>query len=85
MYYSNLKDSSLPQKMVLHRKHFHAIIFYNFRRGLIQPQCIDELNSNFGDEFREGRTKSVVVVVAETIDYENGNGVHRLTLEFCSF
>ena len=26
------------------------IIFYNFQRGLTQQQCIDELNSIFGDE-----------------------------------
>ena len=36
--------------MELNRKHFHAIIFYNFRRGLTQQQCINELNSTFGDE-----------------------------------
>ena len=36
--------------MVLNRKHFRAIIFYNFRRGLTQQQCIDELNSIFGDK-----------------------------------
>ena len=26
------------------------IILYNFRRGLTQQQCIDELNSIFGNE-----------------------------------
>ena len=36
--------------MKLNRKHFRAIICYNFRRGLTQQQCIDELNSVFGDE-----------------------------------
>ena len=36
--------------MELNREHFRAIIFYNFRRGLNQQQCIDELNSIFGDE-----------------------------------
>ena len=36
--------------MELNRKHFRAIIFYNFRRGLTQQQCLDELNSIFGDE-----------------------------------
>ena len=35
--------------MELNREHFRAIIFYNIRRGLTQ-QCIDELNSIFGDE-----------------------------------
>ena len=34
--------------MELNRKHFRAFIFYNFRRGLTQQQCIDELNSIFG-------------------------------------
>ena len=36
--------------MQLKREHFRAIIFYNFRGGLTQQQCIDELNSIFGDE-----------------------------------
>ena len=35
--------------MELNREHFCANIFYNFRRGLTQQQCIDELNSIFGD------------------------------------
>ena len=57
--------------MELHREHFRAIIFYNFRRGLTQQQCIDEAPSRINvyrlqDEFREDRTKSVVV--PETID-----------------
>ena len=36
--------------MELNREHFRSIIFYNFRCGLTQQQCIDELNSIFGDE-----------------------------------
>ena len=40
----------LAQKMVLNGEHFRAIIFYNFRRGLTQQQCIDEFNSIFNDE-----------------------------------
>ena len=36
--------------MELNREHFRAIISYNFRRWLTQQQCIDELNSIFGDE-----------------------------------
>ena len=37
--------------MELNREHCHEIIFYNFRRGLQQQQqCIDELNSIFGNE-----------------------------------
>ena len=36
--------------MELNREHFRAFIFYNFRRGLTQYQCIGELNSIFGDK-----------------------------------
>ena len=36
--------------MELNREHFRTIIFYNFRHGLTQQQCIDELNSILGDE-----------------------------------
>ena len=36
--------------MELNRERFRAIIFYNFRHGLTQQQCIDELNSIFGDK-----------------------------------
>ena len=36
--------------MELNCENFRAIIFYNFQRGLTQPECIDELNSIFGDE-----------------------------------
>ena len=36
--------------MKLNREHFRAIIFYKFRGGLTQQQCINELNSIFGDE-----------------------------------
>ena len=36
--------------MELTREHSRVIIFYNFRRGLSQQQCIDELNSTFGEE-----------------------------------
>ena len=36
--------------MELNREHYRAIIIYNFRRGLTQQQCIDKLNSIFGNE-----------------------------------
>ena len=36
--------------MEFSREHFRPIIFYIFRRGLTQQQCIHELNSIFGDE-----------------------------------
>ena len=53
--------------MELNRKNFRAIVFYNFRRGLTQQQCIDELNSIFLQaEFHNGRPSPVVV--AETVD-----------------
>ena len=38
--------------MELNRKHFRAIIFYNFQRELTQQQCSDELNSILGDQAR---------------------------------
>ena len=83
MVYSNLKDSSVAQKMQLNREHFRAIIFYNFRRGLTQQQSIDELNLIFGHEAPSGtsvyRDSSLLqeefregcpksLVVPETID-----------------
>ena len=40
----------LALKIELNREHFRVITFYRFRRGLNQQQCIDELNSNSGDE-----------------------------------
>lgn len=40
----------LGKKMKLTRENFRAIIFYNFRRGLSQQQCVDEIHSTFGDE-----------------------------------
>lgn len=36
--------------MELSREHFRAMIFYDFRVGLTQQQCIDRLKSAFGDE-----------------------------------
>lgn len=36
--------------MEVSRENFRAIIFYNFRRGLSQQQCLAELVSVFGDE-----------------------------------
>ena len=36
--------------MEINREHFCAIIFNNFRHGLTQQQCIDDLKSIFGDE-----------------------------------
>ena len=40
--------------MDLNRKHFRAIMFYKFRLDLTQQQCVDELNSIFGNEARSG-------------------------------
>ena len=36
--------------MELNREHFRAMIFYDFRRGLTQQQCADQLALTFGDE-----------------------------------
>lgn len=36
--------------MELNREPFRSVIFYKFRRVLTQQQCIDDLNSIFGDE-----------------------------------
>lgn len=36
--------------MELNREHFRAMIFYDFRRGLTQQQCVDQLTPTFGDE-----------------------------------
>ena len=36
--------------MEINREHFRGIIFYNFRCGLTQQQCIDEFNSIFDNE-----------------------------------
>ncbi|XP_076256531.1 histone-lysine N-methyltransferase SETMAR-like [Rhynchophorus ferrugineus] len=36
--------------MELNREHFRAMIFYDFRRGLSQEECINPLNLTFGDE-----------------------------------
>lgn len=36
--------------MELTRENFRAMIYYDFRRGLSQQQCIDQLTLTFGDE-----------------------------------
>lgn len=36
--------------MELNRENFRAMIFYDFRHGLSQQECIDQLNLTFGDE-----------------------------------
>lgn len=47
--YICLKSSS-RSKMELNREHFRAMIYYDFRRGLSQEQCADQLASTFGNE-----------------------------------
>ena len=52
--------------MELNCKHFLAIIFNNFRRGLTQQQCNDALNSILSDQgqvFTEGMVNSTEIVV----------------------
>jgi [histone H3]-lysine36 N-dimethyltransferase SETMAR len=36
--------------MDLNREHFRAMIFYDFKSGLTQQQCVKRLNSAFGNE-----------------------------------
>lgn len=40
----------LSQNMELTRENFRAMIYYDFRRGLTQEQCFNQLNSTFGNE-----------------------------------
>ena len=40
--------------MKFNREHFRKIIFSNFRRRLTQQQCIDVINSIFGNEASSG-------------------------------
>lgn len=40
----------LAARMELTRENIRAMIYYDFRRGLTQQQCIDQLTSTFGDE-----------------------------------
>ena len=47
--YSDLKFVS-QQKMELTRENFHAMINYDFRRGLSRQECIDQLISIFVNE-----------------------------------
>ena len=65
--------------MEINREHFRAIIFYNFRRGLTQQQCIDELNSIFGDEASSGTS------VYRWYDDEYNRGRSSLQDEFRNF
>ena len=37
--------------MELTREHFHAIIFYDFKAGLNQEECVQWLQLAFGNEF----------------------------------
>ncbi|GIY02550.1 hypothetical protein CDAR_469141 [Caerostris darwini] len=45
---SNMKFY-LNQELELTRQHFRVKIYYDFRRGLSQQQCIDQFVSTFGD------------------------------------
>ena len=36
--------------MALTHNNFRAMIYYDFRRGLLRQECIDQLISTFGDE-----------------------------------
>lgn len=36
--------------MEISRENFRAIIFYDFKRGLTEEECINRLQSAFGDK-----------------------------------
>ena len=76
----------LDQKMELNREHFCAIIFCNFRRGLTQQQCIDELNSIFnqGPVFIVGMVNSTEVVVHFTLKVIQNQLLFRKSLMPCA-
>ena len=61
--------------MKLNREHYRAIIFYNFRRGLTQQQCNDELNSilklHQGPAFIDGMVDSTQIVVHSKTNFVN--------------
>ena len=42
--------------MELTRKHFRAIIFYDFKAGLNQDECVQRLQLVFGDEYLDRAT-----------------------------
>ncbi|CAK9815952.1 Histone-lysine N-methyltransferase SETMAR [Anthophora plagiata] len=61
--------------MELTRENFRAMIYYDFRRGLSQQQCIDQLISTFGDE-----APSKTTVYHWFSEFNRGR--HSLTDEF---
>ena len=69
MLFTETEKIHLDQKMELNRKHFHAIIFYNFRSGLTQQPGIDELNKfwNVGHFFIE-KLSSATKLIFDAMD-----------------
>ena len=53
--------------------------FCNFRRGLTQQQCIDELNSSFGDE-AQGPRPSEIIYCSGLLGISEAN-VHSILFE----
>ena len=72
--------------MKINREHFRAIIFYNFRRGLTQQQCTDELNSIFGDEAPSMFIDGMIVVHSKTncVKVVQNHFLFRKSLMLCA-
>ena len=58
--------------MKLIREYFHAIIFHNFRRGLSQQECIDELTFLYVD--KASSYNNIILARAPEI----GQGIGRI-------
>ncbi|GBP23713.1 Histone-lysine N-methyltransferase SETMAR [Eumeta japonica] len=56
--------------MDLKRENFRAMIYYDFRRGITQKQCIDQLTLNFRDE-----TPSKIIVYHWFSEFNRGRSI----------
>ena len=45
--FTDIVNIHLGQKIEFNRNHFHAMIFYGFRRGLNKQQCSEQLALTF--------------------------------------
>ncbi|KYQ57078.1 hypothetical protein ALC60_04066, partial [Trachymyrmex zeteki] len=57
----------LSEKMELTRENFRAMIYYDFRRGLLRQECIDQFTSTFGDKAPSFATVAMMHGVNVTI------------------
>ena len=49
--------------MEISREGYRWIIYHNFRRGLSQQECVDELNSLYGDKTPTKTTQYIAGIV----------------------